>query len=261
MDPVLQSLIRLQDLSLEQTALQKTLDAIPQEIEAIDRQFREASGSLDAARAAVEEGRKRRRGHESELQDLEAKLSKYNGQLMQVKTNDEYKAMQKEIDGVKGAIGTLEEKILMLMDETESLQKKVAAEESALEERRKESEARKALVVKEQERVSAENDRLVATLAEVRAGIHADALDLFSRIAPLRNGVAVARAWDERCQECKVRMRPQIFAEVRRNERIIQCDSCKRVLYYTAPPADAPEGTGASSGPGGSAESKADVPN
>ena len=245
MDPVLQSLIRLQELSLEQARLQKILSSFPLEIESIDRQSQEASSALTAARESVEEGRKRRRAHEAELQDLESRLSKYNAQLMQVKTNQEYKAMQKEIEGVRGSVGAVEEKILLLMDEIESLQKKVAGEEVLLAQRKKESDARKAEILKSQEEIAAEAAKVEAARMEASAGVRGEALEMFTRIAPLRNGIAVARALDERCLECKVRVRPQIFAEIRKNERIIQCDSCQRILYYLPPPAAPADGAGA----------------
>ena len=32
--------------------------------------------------------------------------------------------------------------------------------------------------------------------------------------------------------ECHVKLRPQIFNEVRRNDSLIQCDSCSRILYH-----------------------------
>jgi predicted nucleic acid-binding Zn-ribbon protein len=54
-------------------------------------------------------------------------------------------------------------------------------------------------------------------------------------------GTAVARAEGERCTVCQVRLRPAVFAEVRRNDSIVQCDSCNRILYFTPPskPAEA----------------------
>jgi predicted nucleic acid-binding Zn-ribbon protein len=32
-------------------------------------------------------------------------------------------------------------------------------------------------------------------------------------------------------------MRPQMFNEVRRNEAIVQCENCQRILYYVPAPA------------------------
>ena len=47
-----------------------------------------------------------------------------------------------------------------------------------------------------------------------------------------RKGLAVAEARDGGCTVCHVRMRPQMFNEVRRGETLIQCESCLRILYF-----------------------------
>ena len=38
------------------------------------------------------------------------------------------------------------------------------------------------------------------------------------------------------CTICHVRLRPQVFNEVRQNNAIIQCDSCQRILYFVDTP-------------------------
>jgi predicted nucleic acid-binding Zn-ribbon protein len=53
-------------------------------------------------------------------------------------------------------------------------------------------------------------------------------------VARLR-GVAVAEARDGMCQLCRVKLRPQMFVDLKRNEGIIQCPSCSRILFYEAP--------------------------
>ena len=62
------------------------------------------------------------------------------------------------------------------------------------------------------------------------------AVETFQRIAKVR-GTAVARAEGERCTVCQVRLRPAVFAEVRRYDQIVQCDSCNRILYFIPPQA------------------------
>ena len=54
-----------------------------------------------------------------------------------------------------------------------------------------------------------------------------------------RNGIAVAEARDGICTICHVRLRPQVFNTVLRNDQIIQCDSCQRILYFVPPAAPA----------------------
>ena len=58
----------------------------------------------------------------------------------------------------------------------------------------------------------------------------------FELVSRRRNGVGVAEARDGICTICHVRLRPQVFNTVRRNEEIIQCDSCQRILYFVPVP-------------------------
>jgi predicted nucleic acid-binding Zn-ribbon protein len=233
-DPVLQNLIRYQELSLALSRLNTRLAEFPVQIKSVDAELEAASGSLVAARLAMSDHQKERRKLEAEVQDFEAKLKKYNEQLMQVKTNDEYRAMQHEIAGVKEKIGGVEEKILGLMEEAETGDRRIKEEEKALEVRKKEAEARKALVRQEESTVQQEADRLKASQQDARASLTQEMLDLFNRIAQGRNGVALARAVAERCGGCNVRLRPHLFQEIKRNDQIIQCDSCRRILFYIA---------------------------
>jgi hypothetical protein len=240
LDPVLQNLIRYQDFSLEMARLQARLQQFPIQIQAIDDEVASATGALEAAKAALGDHQKERRRLEGELQDWEAKLRKYNEQLMQVKTNDEYRAMQHEIGAVKEKIGGVEEKILLLMEDAEAGERRIKDEQARLDVRRREGEVRKSAVLQEKAQVEAEAARTGAQQDAARAELDPAILEMFDRIARGRNGVAMARAREERCQECKVRIRPQIFQEIKRNERLIQCDSCKRLLYYIPEP-PAPE--------------------
>lgn len=242
MDPVLKSLIHYQELSLQLSRLNARLEEFPRQIHTIDSELEAAAGAMATARAAVSDRQKDRRGHEMELQDLEVKLKKYNGQLMLVKTNDEYRAMQHEIAGVKKKIGEVEEKILLLMEEADSGNHRMKEDEKSLEGKRKEAEARKAVAREEQGAIEQEASHVTAAYQAARASLTADVLEMFDRIAVKRNGVAIARAREERCQECNVRIRPQVFQEIKRNDQLIHCDSCKRLLYYVdeTPPSEAP---------------------
>ena len=60
-------------------------------------------------------------------------------------------------------------------------------------------------------------------------------VDTFEKISRMRGGIGLARAEKERCVVCQVRLRPMVFTAVKRNDEIVQCDSCQRILYYVAP--------------------------
>ncbi len=241
MDPVLQNLIRYQEICLELSRIQDRLALFPIQIRALEQDLKSHETGVAAARAAAGDRQKERRRLEMDVQDLEARLRKYNDQLMMVKTNDEYRAMQNEIGGVKAKIGAVEEQILVLMEEADTGDRRIKDEEAALARTKKEYEAKMAEVRAAQTAVQSELEHAEAARNEARAGLNAEILEMFARIAGQRSGVALARARGERCMECKVRLRPQMFQDLKSNQAIVQCPSCHRILYFIpdSPAADA----------------------
>src|SRR5687767_6069894 len=104
MNPELERLVELQRAETELRRVQSELGRIPQLKSELDQRLAQERGRLDAAREALAGSQKARRQHESGLQDLEGKRSKYKGQLMDVKTNKEYTAMLHEIEAVEREI-------------------------------------------------------------------------------------------------------------------------------------------------------------
>jgi len=238
MNPDLERLIRLQRAESELRRVETELQEIPRQKAEIDDALGRERGRLDASREALGQCQKARRQHEADLQDLESKRSRYKGQLMEVKTNKEYTAMLHEIEGVERDIRTREDQILEEMERSEALAVEVKTEEEVFksaEGRTREGsrtlDERARSLEEERGRFAQERDAIAATISE-------DALELFHRVARLR-GVGVAEAKDGMCQVCHVKLRLQMYAELKHNEEIQQCPACNRILYYT-PPAAAP---------------------
>jgi predicted nucleic acid-binding Zn-ribbon protein len=92
------------------------------------------------------------------------------------------------------------------------------------------NQERKALEVEHQKDVTA----LESYLSErktIEPIISPDLLPRYERVRKFRGGIGVAPAKDYMCDACKVRLRPQVFQEIRKNDQIIACDACQRVLY------------------------------
>jgi uncharacterized protein len=238
MNPDLERLVHLQRAESELRRVETELAELPRQRSTLEADLAQERGRLDATRDAVAQGQKARRQHEGELQDLETKRSRYKGQLMEVKTNKEYTAMLHEIEGVEREIRMREDLILAEMERSEGLATEVKSEEEgfkAAEGRQREGgrtlDERERALTAERQRVAAERDAVAATVPD-------DILELFHRVARLR-GVAVAEARDGMCQVCHLKLRLQMYAELKRNEEIQQCPACNRILYYATPPAAA----------------------
>ena len=239
MNPDLDRLIQLQRLDDATVAARGKIDAFPGEIEALDARLAAGQDARDAAQAALDENQRRRRELERDLGAAQTRLSKYRDQLMAVKTNKEYQAMLHEIATAESDVRSIEDRILDCMEAAEGLaaglkqaEQALKAEGAAIEEEKKQLEATKGALERQTE--DADSAR-----AAIMRDLGGDALALFEHVARARKGVAMARAVDGHCAECHVRLRPQHYNEVRRNDSLIQCESCMRILYYVEPGAGA----------------------
>jgi predicted nucleic acid-binding Zn-ribbon protein len=125
--------------------------------------------------------------------------------------------------------------------ESDELNAGIKKSEAELKAAEKEVAAERAVLETEQAGLQAEINRTTAEREKLVADIDRHVLAIFETTAKGRKGVAVAEAKDGLCTICHVRLRPQVFNEVRKNESIIQCDSCRRILYFAgSPEASAP---------------------
>ena len=231
----LQNLVRLQQAENDLRRVESTLADIPHRTAALQQRLDEERGRLDAARAAIDESQRTRRQREGELQSHEAKRSKYKAQLMDVKTNKEYTAMLHEIEGVERDVRACEDQILAEMERAETLSAEVRAEEADFKQADAAFKADAARLAEEATRLEAQAAQLRRERDEILGLLSQASRELFARVARLR-GVAVSEARDEMCQVCRLKLRPQMYVELKHNDRIVQCPSCSRILYYEPPP-------------------------
>jgi predicted nucleic acid-binding Zn-ribbon protein len=239
----LQHLIHLQELDLAAERDRRRIADIPSARLALDERLVAATGALDAVKKRLAANQAARREIDKELAAVQSRLSKFKNQLMEVKTNKEYQAMQKEMAVAEEEVSAHETQMLERMEEADVIARDLKEAEASLENEQAAVAAGKAKL--DQEQAGAERD-LEAVLAErgqVTSQLSREAFALFERVSQARKGVAVAEARDGLCTVCHVRLRPQVFNDVRRNDSIIQCESCTRILYFvhTAAPGAAPQ--------------------
>jgi hypothetical protein len=227
----LDKLLELQGLDVQIAKLETEARVIPAGIQALEATLTKARASLVAAKAKAEVLQKDRRAKERELDDAGQNIKKKQARLFEIKTNDEYSAVLKEIEVLKGKSSLLEEQIIMLLDQIDLAAKDVSAAE-------KEFKAAESLLQKERaekEAQLASLQRELADLREARKGqasrVEQSLLQQYSRLVKGR-GVAVVTVKDGSCTGCGISLTPQTFAEVRRNDRMFTCGSCNRILYY-----------------------------
>jgi predicted nucleic acid-binding Zn-ribbon protein len=231
-NPDIQHLIRLQQLDSEIESARRRIAEIPAVQDALVARLGQATAAAEAVKQRLAESQAERKKIEAEVAAIQIRLSKYKGQLTELKTNKEYQTMQHEIATAEQAIRSLEDRVLERMEEGENLTRDLKIAEAELK-------TQQAAIAVERKALDEEAAALQKTADETAAGrvtaakaLSPDALRLFEHVSKQRKGLAVAEARDGGCTVCHVRMRPQMFNEVRRGENLIQCESCLRILYF-----------------------------
>src|ERR1700686_623094 len=130
--PDLKLVIRLQEIDHRLEDLNREIAALPKHIAEIEKKLISHERKLDADRAALVANQKERKKCEGDIQVQEQKISRLKDQMLQVKTNEQFKAFQTEIEFCRTEIRKAEDRILELMGESEPLDKNVKAAEIAL---------------------------------------------------------------------------------------------------------------------------------
>jgi uncharacterized protein len=243
MNSDLEKLIGLEKVDREITRLSEEIAALPKRVAVIEAKLADDKAKVESARAAIKNNEAGRRKLEAEIQGFQQKIVKYREQSSSVKTNEEYRALMHEVEFAEKQISGCEDKILELMISLETEEKALKTAESDLKAEAAEVEKEKA----EARTRTAEDEKLLKGLneqrAQLRSGVGDSALAHYDRVMRQRKS-AIAEAREQKCQACFVMLRPQTWQELTKNDQIITCSSCGRILYYDPthePPAPAPE--------------------
>jgi uncharacterized protein len=236
MNSDLQHLIHLQDLDLRAERDRRRVADIPAAQAALEARIAERTAALDAVKQRIAASQAARRDIERDLAAVQGRLSKFKNQLMEVKTNKEYQAMQKEISVAEEEVSNQETRLLERMEEADALAAELKTAEAALKSEQAEVARERTTLDAERDGAGRDLEKALAERAALVGQLSKDVLAIYDRVAHGRKGIALAEAKDGLCSVCHVRLRPQVFNEVRRNDSIIQCDSCTRILYFVPAP-------------------------
>jgi hypothetical protein len=241
--PDLKLVIRLQEVDNRIAELAREIAALPKHVAEIEKKLTAHERKLEADRAALVANQKDRKKLEGDVQNSNQTISKLRGQMLDAKTNDQYRAFQNEIEFCEKEIRQAEDRTLELMGESEPLEKNVKAAEQALKAEKTQVEGEKQQA---RERTAVDKQAMEALQSE-RKGIVAElnpsVYKQYERVRKMRRGIGVAEASEGRCLACHMTMRLQFLQDLRRGDQIMACESCGRIMFYN-PPVVVEEGSG-----------------
>jgi predicted nucleic acid-binding Zn-ribbon protein len=228
----LELLWELQKIDLELKSIKEEKDRYPKEIKKLDERQNIEKERVQKEKERVESLEKTRRQKEGHLNLEQEKIKKAERKMSEVKTNKEYQALLTEIDMIKEANSRIEEEVLQVLDEIDELKKDLSKKEKEvgitlekIEGERKKIQEKNAL----DDRVWNEQIERREVLSKQ---IESKLFKLYNTLKDKRGGVGVVNVKNETCQGCFVNVPPQMFIEVQKNNALIRCPHCNRILYW-----------------------------
>lgn len=224
--------LRLQALDRKIAALETGIATLPKHIAEIEKRLEVHKRRLETDRAALAANLRDRKKMDGDIQLHQGKMTKLREQMAAAKTNEHYQTFQKEIAFLEGEIRKCEDRIIVLMEQSEPLDKAVKAAEISLKTEEKDVESEK---VTARDR-TAVDQKAAAELKAERKGIAEQMTPKlyteYERVRKKTKNTPIADATDGRCGACQISLRPQFFQDLRRQDQVMFCESCSRLLTY-----------------------------
>ncbi|HOD12530.1 MAG TPA: C4-type zinc ribbon domain-containing protein [Candidatus Omnitrophota bacterium] len=224
-------LVELQKIDGEFYEYKIALREKPEKIEELKKAFEQKKTGLKDLEDRLKAKQLERKEREGDLQVKEADIAKANGQLSQLKTNKEYKAKLTEIEGHKADKSIIEEKILILFDEIDAINNKMAKEKESFGKEEKKFSDEKAAIESEIKQLEDKVKVLESQRQQKAKEIDGKLLSQYERILKGKEGLAMVPVKNNSCGGCYMNVPAQVVNEIQKHEGLVSCEFCARILY------------------------------
>ena len=228
---VVQPLLDLQEIDGRIRDLQQEIRDIPQRKAQEQERLTGAKESLERAKAELKSAQLRVNEAELEVKVRREKIQSLKQNQVTLKTNKEFQIFNLEIAKIEGEIDTYEARQLAAMDEVIPVKHRVAEAEAKLKDDQGGVDAYTAELDARLASVKAELAKAEDARAAAAKGVPPHLLLPYERLRTRRWPVVVTLQADGVCKGCNMVQPPSVAQMVRRNQGVVTCGMCSRILY------------------------------
>ncbi len=228
----LEKLLVLQDRDRKlRQLLQETRD-IPARKQLIESRLKANRDALLLAQENLKKNLAAIKSVELEIESVKDTIKKYRGQQGQIKSNDQYRALEREIREQMGRVRELEEREIVLMEDSETLKKLVAEREAALQQDDHAVQGDLKVLDERLANLQGEIEQARKNREGLTDGIDDAWLSRYSRIFNNKGDYALVPVENGTCGGCHMKVPPQLVQDAKRGDAMVSCSYCGRLLYW-----------------------------
>ena len=224
-------LLKLQEVDKQLFSLEEAKEKYPTEIGERQREIDSAGSHLAELESTLAEYEKQQRQSEREIEAGKVDLQEHEARFAVVTTNKEYDALQLEIEACKTKLADSETQLLEAVEGIQKIQEQIEEEKGAFEEIRRAQQERIDELQGQLNTMQEQVDSVEENRQTVAKDIDPKLLTTYER-KKSRRGIRVAAIRKGACGGCFHQMPAQVRSEVRRGERIINCESCGTIMAW-----------------------------
>lgn len=226
----------LQEFDLQIEEIQNKTGVLREALDELTAIHATLNGSLEGQRAQLEETRALMRDKEIELETNDERYNQSKAKLNHVSNTREYNALEREMDALRkmriqhegerdslrDAVQEFEADVSEKAEKTANLERQIAGEEAEIN--------------SQSSGASGEISALQTKRDKLKKDLPKRLTRRYDFISSRRPGPAVVGATEGVCSGCNMRMPPQMFNELQIGQKMIQCPSCQRILFFVPAP-------------------------
>lgn len=230
----LEKLLVLQDRDRKlRQLLQETRD-IPARKLLIESRLKANRAAHELAQENLKKNMAATKAVELEIESVKDTIKKYRHQQGQIKNNDQYRALEREIRENMGRIRELEEREMTLMEELESLKSVTTEREASLKQDEASVDVDLKALDERLKNIQGEVEEARKNREGLTEGIDESWLSRYTRIFNNKGDYALVPVDKGTCGGCHMKVPPQLVQDAKRGDAMVSCSYCGRLLYWQA---------------------------
>ena len=227
-----QILFHIKQLDEEIAKLEAEAERIPEQIIRAEGSLNKAKEVYSLFKTTFEAEEKGLRKAEIDLKEKEDFIRKAESKMMEVKTNEEYRAALKELENHKKEKSTIEDKALVVLNDIEKHRAELKEKETEYKGIEKEVTSETHLLKENQKKVLTVLEEAKTKRSGIAKGLSPDALEIYEKVTTRVRGITIVAVENGMCLGCNMHIPPQRFNEILGYKSIHRCPSCGRILVH-----------------------------
>jgi uncharacterized protein len=231
-NPTVEALLNLQERDARVAALTAELESLPKQMAAVDDDLEARMTKFDALKNRTRQIEADRKKIDLDVQTKQVAISRYKAQQQQTRKNEEFTALNHEIEHTEKEISALEDTELELMEAYDKGLAEVAAAQKELLQFQDKAKHKKAELEKRAATVAVELMTAEEQQAAAEKTVPEDVLPRYRRILKSKKDVAIVPIRHGACGGCHMKLTPNTVLIARAAENLVSCDNCGRLVYW-----------------------------